>query len=341
MIETSIMKNKIFMVLLMVLFSPIVGATSLPRDAVCNSIDSCSPLAQKNNAEAQRWLGYIYEKGIGVPKSYEQEFSWYKKAALQNDFYAQMQLGFMYENGIWVSENKKAADEWYQKAMEQKAAIANVIKQANEYQDDKIYANILGFMYGNGMGVTRDYKLAFDWYKKAAKLGDVDSQATLGYLYSIGKGVQKDELQSFAWFKKAAEQGNANAQSVVAYEYFKGEVVGAKNYKLAFVWAQKAAKQGDESAQRFLGHIYLSNQVVSFSFVQGYAWFCTGTTQNYYASLSDIDKRNTLIYIKGMYSVMTNAEKKEADKWLQEYREKYLLPYHQDYQEPIELCKGG
>src|SRR5262249_13137510 len=48
-------------------------------------------------------------------------------------------------------------------------------------------------LYYGGRGVALDYRLAFEWYSKAAEQGVAQAQYMLGALYRDGKGVEQDE----------------------------------------------------------------------------------------------------------------------------------------------------
>ena len=70
-------------------------------------------LAENGQVEAQRFLGQMYDKGLGVPQSYGKALSWYKKAAEQKDPAAQYHLGLKYANGHGVQENQIQAYIWF------------------------------------------------------------------------------------------------------------------------------------------------------------------------------------------------------------------------------------
>ena len=53
--------------------------------------------AQSGDANAQLWLGVMYNFGQGVPQDYAQALSWYRKAAEQGYADAQYNLGVMYD----------------------------------------------------------------------------------------------------------------------------------------------------------------------------------------------------------------------------------------------------
>jgi TPR repeat protein len=70
-------------------------------------------LARQGQAEAQRLLGHMYDKGLGVPQDYEKAISWYQKAAESKDPAAQYHLGLKYANGHGVQENQTQAYIWF------------------------------------------------------------------------------------------------------------------------------------------------------------------------------------------------------------------------------------
>ena len=58
------------------------------------------PLAEQGNALAQDSLGYMYDRGEGVPQDYAQAVVWFRKAADQGDAFAQGEIGDMYMLGM-------------------------------------------------------------------------------------------------------------------------------------------------------------------------------------------------------------------------------------------------
>ncbi|MCF6281078.1 MAG: caspase family protein [Candidatus Polarisedimenticolaceae bacterium] len=72
--------------------------------------------AHQGDAEAQSYVGEIYEKGLGLPSDYKTAFVWYTKAAEQGYSRAQINLGYLYEKGLGVKKNSLTAFNWYRKA---------------------------------------------------------------------------------------------------------------------------------------------------------------------------------------------------------------------------------
>lgn len=74
------------------------------------------PQAEQGDAEAQNYVGEIFEKGLGQEPDYRSAKHWYEKAANQGDSRAQINLGYLYEKGLGVSQNVTLALNWYRNA---------------------------------------------------------------------------------------------------------------------------------------------------------------------------------------------------------------------------------
>ena len=193
--------------------------------------------AEKGNASAQCYLGYLYENGIGVEKSNIEAVKWYTKAAEQGDTLAQNNLGSMYREGKGVQKDVDEAARWFRVA----AGQGHVLAQYN-----------LAIMYQIGAGVKQDEAEAVRWYREAANQGLPQAQYSLGNMYRTGNGLkEKDEREAVEWFKKAAEQGLADAQHNLGYMYYNGCGV-EKDVDEAVRWLNKAATQGHSGAKNAL-----------------------------------------------------------------------------------------
>jgi localization factor PodJL len=69
----------------------------------------------------------------------------------------------------------------------------------------------LAVLYAEGIDSKPDYKVAADWFRKAAIHGVTDSQFNLAILYARGIGVQSNLAESYRWFALAAASGDADA----------------------------------------------------------------------------------------------------------------------------------
>ena len=106
----------------------------------------------------------------------------------------------------------------------------------------------------------RDIEESFRWAKLAAKQGNTKSQNLLGWMYANGEGISKNNKEALQWFRNAAENDNACAQFYLGWMYDNGK--GAlKDYKEASKWYKKAAEQDHSliSDYEFRSEMYLIN----------------------------------------------------------------------------------
>jgi hypothetical protein len=102
----------------------------------------------------------------------------------------------------------------------------------------------LGFFYGDGLGVKRNYEESLKWYRLAAEQGQLTSQVILAGTYELGqKGVQVDHKEAAKWIRMAAEQGNAPSQGLLGGLYADGSGV-PQDYIEAHMWLNLAVANG-------------------------------------------------------------------------------------------------
>ncbi len=93
------------------------------EDFDANKFDSAFPkflrLANQGGADAQGYLGWMYDLGKGTEEDNYEAVKWYKKASEQGVRFAQYNLGLMYEEGEGASKSLNKALKWYRKAASQ------------------------------------------------------------------------------------------------------------------------------------------------------------------------------------------------------------------------------
>ena len=90
--------------------------TSYDRANYKTALNIWLPQAQQGNAEAQTYVGEIYEKGLGLSPDYQLAAQWYEKAAKQGSSRAQINLGYLYEKGLGVEKDLPQALNMYRNA---------------------------------------------------------------------------------------------------------------------------------------------------------------------------------------------------------------------------------
>jgi len=73
----------------------------------------------------------------------------------------------------------------------------------------------LGYLYTDGVAVPRDFNMAFEWYSKAAKQGDIDGQYNLGIFYLNGWGTGQDTTMAKMYLAAASAQGDEAAEQAL------------------------------------------------------------------------------------------------------------------------------
>jgi uncharacterized protein len=188
--------------------------------------------AAQGNPTAQYNMGYMYEKGQGVPQNYKEAIKWFRIAAEQGLAQAKFKLGWMHANGWGVAQDYKEAVKWYGLSAKQGLPEA-------QYN--------LALMYANGQGVSQDYKAVFKWFRFAAEQGDSISQYSLGVMYGKGEGVSQDYVLAHVWFSLSASQGYQDAiegRDIAEKEMTPQQIEKAQEMAMTRSWAKYPCAAG-------------------------------------------------------------------------------------------------
>ena len=102
----------------------------------------------------------------------------------------------------------------------------------------------IGFLYESGWGVPPDYRLAAEWYARAALQGHAQAQHNLGLMHLEGLGVPKDAARGMHWLRNAADGGNGSAARFLADAYREGRHGLPQDAGLAQYWAKRVGGAG-------------------------------------------------------------------------------------------------
>lgn len=97
-----------------------------------------------------------------------------------------------------------------------------------------------------GLIEQQKYEEAIPILKKAAELGNAESQYNLGYSYRAGIGVEQNIEKGIEWFSKSAEQGFNDGLYQMMMAYGNGDGVN-QDFKKAFDFGLKCAENGDST----------------------------------------------------------------------------------------------
>lgn len=179
-------------------------------------------------AEAYRGMGYLYERGLGVPQNFEEARRYYEAGTKRGDTRSIVSIGCLYEWGYGVKKDFSEAMRYYRLAAD---------------KGDVYGTYCVGYLYENGLGVARDYKEAMNWYQQAAVKHEPNAQFEMGILYERGLGVEKDYEKALKCYGLSAAQGNSYGKYHLAYMYENGLGV-EKDYIKARELYQEGARKG-------------------------------------------------------------------------------------------------
>ena len=101
-----------------------------------------------------------------------------------------------------------------------------------------------------------EYDSAFDYFTKAAELGDPESHCQLGWMYRLGEGVEEDEEKMVYHWEKAAISGHPRARhNLGACEEDNGNMERAVKHWII------AAKLGYEKSMKVLWRQYSEGNI--------------------------------------------------------------------------------
>jgi uncharacterized protein len=134
------------------------GEKYLARKDYKHALGAFHEASARGDAPAQRQLGFMYYRGLGVAQDNAKALEWFVKAARQGDLESQVNLGIMYENGLGVVHDDAQSAYWFRMAAEQG-------HRRSQFRSGEI-------LY-TGQGVPRDPVEADKWWQLA--LGEEDS----------------------------------------------------------------------------------------------------------------------------------------------------------------------
>lgn len=183
-------------------------------------------------------LGMAYYNGEGVSKDNGLAIRWLRLAAEQNFAEAQYSLAaLLFEvdpvankhEGIRLLRQAAAQDhvgaaEDLQKyiagsPIATTKANPRTITPAPEPTTEQLqktrYYRREGQRHYNGQGTKQSFDKAHACFKKAAELGDAESQRYLALLYFHGKGCARDRKQAAKWLRLSSSQGDAESKRIL------------------------------------------------------------------------------------------------------------------------------
>lgn len=153
--------------------------------------------AEAGHPDAIGAMGFLYARGLAVPKDPTVAADWFRRGAEAGSAKAQLNYGTVLLAGEGVPKDEAAAVFWITRAAEAG------LPEAQER---------LGFAYLHGdalPGIAKDTGKAHELLKTAAEAGRASAQNAFGLIL----GESGDHHTSITWLGRAARQGLPKAQA--------------------------------------------------------------------------------------------------------------------------------
>eukprot|EP00743_Colponemidia_sp_Colp-15_P008622 GILK01009382.1.p1 GENE.GILK01009382.1~~GILK01009382.1.p1 ORF type:complete len:715 (+),score=107.63 GILK01009382.1:72-2216(+) len=210
--------------------------------------------AEQGNARAQNNLGSLFYRGLGVPLDYTQAVQWFKRSADQGNANAMNNLGICYEAGHGVLKDDDMAKQLY----------SDSLSRGNLHA-----ATNLGFLHmraGGFSGNQEEYEKAAALFRMGVGQGSVDAMYYMGLLFENGLGVDKDGKTSFSYYRRAADAGHVKACTRAGSMLYSGAGVARPDPAKAMEYYKRAAEEEDPEALNHLGILYEEGKGTDISY---------------------------------------------------------------------------
>jgi hypothetical protein len=158
--------------------------------------------AEGRHSRAMAVLALYHLKGLGTPKNLDEAKKWAAQAAAKSQ-----PMGYRVLGDIAKAEAEAMVilktDPDYKQRQADRAALINeacVQYQRGANSGDRSSLRALGECFEKGLpGMPQNYRLALEYYTRAASRRDTESISILADRYENGEKAPRDLPQSYAW----------------------------------------------------------------------------------------------------------------------------------------------
>jgi uncharacterized protein len=130
---------------------------------------------------------------------------------------------------------------------------------------------LIGRIYGEGLGTSKNSVLAAQWYARGAELGDPEAMFAYAVMLVEGQGIAKDPTAAAKLFEAAAAKRHPLANYNLALMFLKGDGKPENPYRAA-IHMRFAAEAGVVAAQYDLGSLYAAGTGVEANAFEAAKW---------------------------------------------------------------------
>ncbi len=192
-------------------------------------------------SDAQVFLGFMYEKGLGVNEDINKAISWYAKASELGNHQAQVLMGLLYEKGKGVPLDFNKAAEQYKNAMDNGSRRALVR---------------LAVLYSDGRGVPMDRQKSIELINRAILMGDQEANLLMAISYERGIGVETNQSEALKYLERAVSNNYSPALIYKGTAYLTARLGLERRVDEAIRLFEIAANSGNPIGNLKLGIVY-------------------------------------------------------------------------------------
>jgi TPR repeat protein len=193
----------------------------------------------------------------------------YDKESRNDNPFAQASLAKLYFMAWGALEDKEEASHLTNKSLSKLESYKDI--------DDKGWAYYnLAYLYNNGIGIKKNEKTSYEYYKKAKLKGNFAALNNLASFYEEGEAnVKKNIAKAIELYEKSFNYSNKKYHtpaknlgrifSDTEYEEYSNEK--------AFYWYEIAAKLGNKDAMYYLGKMYSKGNYIKRDDVKAFDWY--------------------------------------------------------------------
>lgn len=208
-----------------------------------------------------------------------------------------------------------AGDAKAQHHMAQLALMRNDLTQAAEWATrsaQQRYAPgqlVLGQLYQEGRGVTRDPIRAHGLMKGAADQGLSEAAYHTGLSFRDGSGVRADAARAEQYLEKAASGGHMPAYFALAELHEQSQ---PERYRH---WMDQAARKGSARAQFLLGESYARGNHGTVDHQAAYVWYSLALLNGHQPARAGIEQQEALLTENQLTAARSRVEDGINGRW--------------------------
>ena len=124
------------------------GIEAMNRGHYATALRAFRKLAKTGDAQAENNIGYLYERGLGVPQDYGTALKWYKRSASKDLPEAEYNAGLLYHYGYGVAKNQSEAKKWFEKSARKGFTDAEFM-MGHVYQNELRFFSLVRMLFNN------------------------------------------------------------------------------------------------------------------------------------------------------------------------------------------------